>query len=135
MMNPPNAMGDSAPALHPSEDIVATLEHGEEHYRQLMQGLPAAVYVCDMRGRVKLFNEAAAELWGRRPVIGHDLWCGSLRIYRLDGTPLSLENCPMAATLRERCDVSGYEILIERPDGSRRNVLPFPRIIRDRAGK
>jgi len=135
MMNPPHAMGDGASALNPPEDVVATLEYGEEHYRQLMQSLPAAVYVCDMHGRVKLFNEAAAELWGRRPVIGRDLWCGSLRIYRTDGTPLSPENCPMAVTLRERRDISGYEVLIERPDGSRRNVLPFPRIIRDRSGK
>jgi PAS domain S-box-containing protein len=135
MMIPPHAPGDSASAVHPPEDVIATPDHGEEHYRQLMQSLPAAVYVCDMQGRVKLFNEAAAELWGRRPVIGHDLWCGSLRIYRLDGTLLSLDNCPMAATLRERRDISGHEILIERPDGSRRNVLPFPRIIRDRAGK
>jgi PAS domain S-box-containing protein len=135
MMNSSHAPRDSAYDLPPPGSELAGLEHSEEHYCQLLQSLPAAVYVCDMQGRVKLFNEAAAELWGRRPVIGHDLWCGSLRIYRLDGTPLSLENCPMAATLRERCDVSGYEILIERPDGSRRNVLPFPRIIRDRAGK
>ena len=67
-----------------------------------MQSLPAAVYVCDMQGRVKLFNEAAAELWGRRPVVFHDLWCGSLRIHHLDGTPLPLENCPMAATLHKQ---------------------------------
>jgi PAS domain S-box-containing protein len=135
MLNSSHVLGDGASALHPSEDVVATLEHGEEHYHQLMQSLPAAVYVCDMQGRVKLFNEAAAELWGRRPTIGQDQWCGSLRIHRLDGTPLPLENCPMALTLRERRDVSGFEILIERPDGSRRNVLPFPRLIRDRSGK
>jgi signal transduction histidine kinase/CheY-like chemotaxis protein len=91
--------------------------------------------VCDIDGQVALFNEAAVELWGRRPRIGRDLWCGSLRIYLPDGTPLAVENCPMAIALRERREVTGCEIVIERPDGSRRNVLPFPRPLRDRSGK
>jgi two-component system CheB/CheR fusion protein len=41
----------------------------------------------------------------------------------------------MAIALRERREICGHEIVIERPDGSRRNVLPFPRLIRDRGGK
>src|SRR5580658_8769096 len=114
MMNPQHSLGDGSAEFSPINADITMLEPGDEHYRQLVQCLPAAVYVCDMQGRVKLFNEAAAELWGRRPVVGRDLWCGSLRIYSLDGTPLSLENCPMAVTLRERRDVSGYEVLIER---------------------
>ena len=60
------------------------------------------------------------------PAIGQDFWCGSWRIYHPDGTPLALDQCPMAVTLREKRAVRGQEILIERPDGTRRNVLPHP---------
>ncbi|TIT61828.1 MAG: PAS domain-containing protein, partial [Mesorhizobium sp.] len=39
-----------------------------------MQALPVAIYTVDGQGRITFFNEAAAELWGHRPVIGRDLW-------------------------------------------------------------
>ncbi|WP_245525744.1 PAS domain-containing protein [Mesorhizobium sp. M00.F.Ca.ET.216.01.1.1] len=39
----------------------------------LMQALPVAVYTIDKQGRITFFNEAAADLWGHRPVIGQDL--------------------------------------------------------------
>ena len=38
--------------------------------RDAIQALPAAMYVTDVEGRITLFNEAAVELWGRRPQIG-----------------------------------------------------------------
>src|SRR5438876_5829191 len=97
---------------------------GEPTYRQLIWELPAAVYVCDQQGRIQLFNEAAAELWGRRPTVGADVWCGSFRIFKLDGSPLPLEECPMAVALKHGRAVRNVEIIIERPDGQRRNVLP-----------
>ena len=95
-------------------------------YPRLMQVLPA-VYLCDAQGRVRQYNEAAVALWGRAPVLGHDQWCGSVRIYRPDGSPMALEECPMAVALREGRTIVGEEIIIERPDGTRRNVLPHPR--------
>src|SRR6185369_11807864 len=78
-----------------------------------------------------LFNEAAVALWGRRPEVRKDLWCGSYRIFRPDGTPLPVDQCPMAVTLKEGRAVRGEEIIIERPDGTRRHVLPYPDPIRD----
>src|SRR5579872_5953482 len=84
-----------------SEEAAAFFARSEENYRQLMQGLPAAIYVCDSQGRIKLFNEAAVELWGRRPKVGVDLWCGSLRVFSPDGAPVPLDSCPMAIALRE----------------------------------
>ncbi len=55
------------------------LRESEEHYCQLVQTLPAAIYTTDAAGRITLFN-AAAELWGRARKIGEDHWCGSYRI-------------------------------------------------------
>lgn len=111
------------------------LRLSEARYRDLIQALPAAVYTCDERGRITLYNQAAVALWGREPEMDRDLWCGSWKIYRPDGQPLSLDECPMAVTLREGRPIRGQEIVVERPDGTRRHVLPHPEPIRDNAGK
>ncbi|ALA59092.1 PAS domain-containing sensor histidine kinase [Nitrospira moscoviensis] len=112
----------------------ATLRDSEDRYRQLIHALPAAVYTCDREGRITLYNQAAAALWGREPEVGEDRWCGSWKIHRPDGTPLPLEECPMAIGLREGRAVRGEEVIVERPDGTRRHVIPNLEPIRDAAG-
>jgi PAS domain S-box-containing protein len=111
------------------------LRDSEQRYRQLVQGLPAAVYSCDEQGRITLFNDAAAALWGREPEVGRDIWCGSSRIRRPDGSFMPIADSPMAVALREGTPVRGQEIIIERPDGSRRHVLPYPEPILDAGGR
>jgi len=106
----------------------------EARYRELIHALPAAVYTTDERGGITLYNQAAVALWGRDPKIGKDVWCGSWKIYRPDGSPLPLDECPMAVTLREGRAVRGEEIVIERPDGTRRHVLPHPEPMRNADG-
>jgi PAS domain S-box-containing protein len=115
-------------------DIQDNVE-SDYRYSQLVYGLPVAVYTCDAQGYVKIFNKAAVELWGREPEIGKDLWCGSWRIYNLDGSPMSLDKCPMAIALKERRAVYGEEIIIERPDGVRRYVQPHPEPIFNESGE
>ncbi len=112
----------------------AVLLESEKRYRQLIQGLPAAVYTCDADGYIMLYNPAAAVLWGREPELGKELWCGSHRIYRSNGEPLPLEQCPMAVVLEGKEPKRGQEIIIERPDGTRRNVLPYPQAILNKDG-
>ncbi|MEX0712645.1 MAG: ATP-binding protein [Pirellulales bacterium] len=111
------------------------LRESEARFRKLVLALPAAVYTTDREGRVTLFNDRAAKLWGRRPEVGKDLWCGSWRIFRPDGTPLPHDQCPMAVALREGRGVRGQEIVVERPDGARVCVLPYPEPLRDAAGE
>ncbi|HET7438719.1 MAG TPA: PAS domain S-box protein, partial [Nitrospira sp.] len=110
------------------------LQISETKYRELIERLPAAVYTCDAQGRIHLYNQAAVTLWGREPEIGKDHWCGSWKIYRPDGSLLPLDECPMAVTLREGRAVQGEEIVIERPDGTRRHVLPHPHPVFDASG-
>ena len=117
------------------EERTADLSQTEKRYRQLVHSLPAAVYTTDAEGRVTLFNEAAVALWGRKPEIGKDLWCGSYRIFNPDGTALPADQCPMAITLKQGRAIRGREILIERPDGSRRNILPYPEPVFNASGK
>jgi PAS domain S-box-containing protein len=118
-------------------------EHGEAGRQEtaltnlslLLDALPAAIYSTDAEGHVLFYNHAAAELWGREPVIGKEFWCGSYKIFRPDGSDMSLEECPMAVALKGGREVHGEEIIVERPDGTRKNILPHPQPLRDNSGK
>lgn len=114
--------------------IKDALRTTEKQYRQLVQALPAAVYTCDAEGRIQIYNEAAIELWGQSPQIGKALWCGSYRIYRTNGEELPFDQSPVALALKEGRSIRGIEIVIERPDGTRRQVLAHPEPIRDAVG-
>ena len=116
------------------KEIEETARKRHEQYRQLVESLPAAVYTCDMSGHLELFNDAAVKLWGRTPEAGMDAWCGSYKIFLPDGSSLPLAECPMARTLKRRQPVTGQEIIIERPDGTRVNVMPHPQPIFDDSG-
>lgn len=96
-------------------------------HKQLIAGLDVAVYLCDKDGFITMFNDAAVQLWGRVPEIGKDLWCGSWRIYNTDGSEMPLNACPMAVTLKTGIPIAGQDIIVERPDGVRRNILPHPK--------
>lgn len=100
--------------------------------RDLLDAIKVAVYTTDPDGRITFFNEAAAELWGRRPELG-EAWCGSLRLYWPDGRPMRHDECPMAQTLRSRVPTTGTA-LAERPDGSRVAFMANPSPIFDREG-
>lgn len=120
--------------ITPEKNLLSSLKQSEEGFRQLMQSLPVAIYTTNNEGLVTMYNNAAVDLWGREPVIGVDKWCGSWKIYKTDGGELPLDTCPMAITLREGRSVNGHEIIVERPDGSRRHVMPHPKPVFDNAG-
>lgn len=111
------------------------LKESEYRYHELIEKLPVAIYTCNAEGRIEMYNKAAVDLWGREPEIGKDMWCGSWRIYQPNGAPLPLDGCPMAVTLKEGRPVYGEEIVVERPDGARLHVAPFPQPILDSSGK
>ena len=105
-----------------------------DHLHELLNALPAAVYLTDKAGRITFYNEAAAALWGCRPTIGSAEWCGSWRLYWPDGTPLPHDQCPMAMALKEERAINGMEAAAERPDGTRIPFLAFPQPLRDDKG-
>lgn len=103
---------------------------------EIIKNLTGAIYACDKNGYVKFYNNAAAELWGREPNIGKDRWCGSWKIYESDGiTPMPFEDCPMAIAFKEKRSVRDKAIVIERPDGIKRKIMPFPDPILNSAGE
>jgi PAS domain S-box-containing protein len=118
-----------------TEQVVARkkIKESQLKYRNLIFGLPVALYTCDADGYIQLYNDAAVKLWGRSPEIGKDLWCGSWKIFRTSGESLPLDECPMAVVLKEG-RISNMEIVIQRPDGSKRHVVPYPQAIYDTNG-
>ena len=105
----------------------------EKRLHELLHALPAAVYTTDAAGRITFYNEAAAALWGSRPKLDSDQWCGSWRLFWPDGTPLPHDQCPMAIALREGRPINGMEAVAERPDGTRVPFMAFPSPLRDAA--
>src|SRR5689334_194492 len=104
-----------------------TLQENEVSYRKLLENSPVAIYTTDQQGYINFFNKAAVELWGCEPVIGKDQWCGSWKIFQSDGrTQVPLDTCPMAILIKEGRKIPNAEIIVERPDGTRRNVMPHP---------
>ena len=101
---------------------------------QLIDALPAAIYVTDPAGRITYFNEAAAALWGHRPKLHSDQWCGSWRLYGLDGTPMPHDQCPMAIALKQGRAIRGGQAMAERPDGTLVPFMAFPTPLRDASG-
>jgi two-component sensor histidine kinase len=86
-----------------------------------IENLPLAIYACDAKGRMRWFNKRAAELWGRAPRTQDDaeLFCGSHKLYTLDGVPIGRTETPMASVLQSGNPLHGKHVIFERPDGSR----------------
>lgn len=111
----------------------AEARQGELKFKSLLDKLPAAAYTCDVDGNITYFNELASELWGREPKLFDqaDRFCGSFKLFSADGLPISHDDCWMARTLREGTLSVGEEIIIERPDGTRRDALAHATPIHD----
>lgn len=111
------------------------LRKSEQRHREILRGLAVACYTTDADGMLTFYNEAAAQLWGRRPELGMTRWCGSLRLFTTDGVELPLGQCPAALALQECRSVRGVEAVVERPDGTRRWFVPHPDPLFDADGR
>jgi PAS domain S-box-containing protein len=100
----------------------------------MLEGLPAAIYVIDAAGRITYCNEGAVNLWGGRPKLGEDKWCDLARFYYPDGKPMELQDCPTEIALKHGRWVRGREAILERPDGTRIPIMPYPTPLRDATG-
>ncbi len=114
------------------------IRRSEERYRTLFDLVPMAVYACDARGVVGQFNQQAVELWGRIP--GRDdaeeLFSGALRTYYRNGQLMPRDQYPVARLLRgESLTAEDCEVIVERPDGTRRWAIASPRAVRGADGK
>jgi PAS domain S-box-containing protein len=100
----------------------------------LLEALPVAAYTTDAAGTITYFNDAAAEIWGRRPSIGKEKWSGAWKLYRTDGQLLAHAESEVALSLREGRAIRGVEGILERPDGTQILFAPYPALLRDQTG-
>jgi PAS domain S-box-containing protein len=111
------------------------LRGSERRLHEIFEAIPAAVYATDAEGRITFFNQSAVKFSGRVPELGTDSWCVTWKLYNMDGTPMTHEQCPMAVALREKRPVLGCEAVAERPDGERRVFAPYPTPLFDANGR
>src|SRR5215469_2754048 len=104
-------------------------------FRDLLDALPAAIYMTDADGRITFFNRAAVEFSGRNPELGSDQWCVTWRLYWPDGRPMAHDECPMARTLKENRPIRNGERPAERADGTRVPFMAYPTPLHDASGR
>jgi len=120
-----------------TSSLDTALWQSEEQYRRLLDGLPAGAYTCDTNGLITYYNREAVRLWGREPRLNDltDRYCGSFKLFAIDGTPISHDQCWMALALRDNANYTGRQIIVERPDGERRFAMAHASPIRGKAGQ
>src|SRR5262245_2196452 len=109
-------------------------QESERWLHELLQGVPAAIYTTDAAGRITFYNEAAVALWGCRPRLLSDQWCGAWELYQPDGSPLPDDQGPLAIALKEGRPINGQEAVAERPDGTCVPFKAYPSPLHDSAG-
>ncbi len=97
----------------------------DKQFQRTIQNLADAVYICDADGYLTMYNKAAAELWGREPETGKELYGGALKLADKNSHDLPLENYPIVKTIREHKPVQGSEIIIIRQDGQCRHAIQY----------
>jgi PAS domain S-box-containing protein len=129
----PLSLVDADPIMSAPPTLTALVQN-EIFYPALIESLPVAIYTCDEQGYITHYNAAAAELWGRRPEKGVEQYTGAWKVIQLNGSPLPKDQDPMAISIKQKRELNGQEIIIERPDGTRRFIQTNPRPITDTSG-
>jgi PAS domain S-box-containing protein len=92
---------------------------------EVFSAIPAAVYACDADGFIVYSNRHALELWGDELELQREPWSflNSSKLYGTDGTVLQPEETPAREVLATGLPVVNRELILERSDGSRIDVL------------
>jgi PAS domain S-box-containing protein len=113
-------------------EAAEALRASEQRYRDLIGAIPAGVVACDAAGTVVFHNACADALCGGPP--GAMPACWGLDACAENGHRLENFAAPLREVLAGGEPVVDRELSIERPDGSRIDVLLNITPLRDHAG-
>ncbi len=116
------------------KELEDALQRNERKFREVLEALPAAIYVTDAAGYITYCNQAAVDLWGTKPRFGEDKWSDLVRYYDRDGKPMPIGDCPTEIALKQGRPMRSLEAIIERRDGTRIPILPCPTPLYDPTG-
>ena len=127
----PDAAASAEAIVNQAISVLAT---GKHDLISTFDAIPAPLYLADAHGTITYFNPASIAVAGRTPVVGRDRWCVTWKLHTDDGEILPHDRCPMAEAIRGKSPVRGKSAVAERPDGTRRNFVPYPTPLLDRDG-
>lgn len=89
---------------------------------RILETAPVSIVIVEATGEITFANARAAVMLGleRAEIVGRTYRESEWRIYREDGTPISVAEHPVTRVLETGRSVFGFEHWIERPDGSER---------------
>ncbi len=120
-------------------DHVSTYPDGinDAYFQQTLKALPVCAYTCTPDGLITFYNDAATVLWGRKPAINDpkDRFCGSFKLYTLDGKTIKHEDCWMAKAIKKDKSFINEQIVIEQPSGNRLTAVANANPIHNEKGE
>jgi len=114
--------------------VVSALQMRDRGHLGALDEIAVPIYVIDAEGVITYFNPACVEFAGRTPAINEDRWCVTWKLYTDAGEFLPHDQCPMAWAIQGGRPIRGVTAIAERPDGTRRNFMPFPTPLFDENG-
>jgi two-component sensor histidine kinase len=103
-------------------------------FRDVVDHLPAALYVTDLEGAVVFYNHALVELTGSEPRLGSKQWPEQLAMFLPDGTPLPVASSAMGQAHRNQSAAGPMEILVQKLNSVRIPLLALAAPLRDPSG-
>ena len=98
----------------------------EKRFRTLFDLGPVAMYFCDAEGKIREFNQSAAEIWQIKPQLNqsYEDFRNKFKYYDLEGNEILISKNRLLNVLAGNiASVHDKEITLERPDGSRVNLI------------
>ncbi|WP_226507498.1 ATP-binding protein [Pseudomonas sp. MWU16-30317] len=97
----------------------------QRYSQDLIENLPVGVYVCNSDAVLVAYNRKASEIWGQTPTCGDPeiKFCGAHKLYTPDGVFLPHDETPMVKVLATGEPILNIDVIVERRDGSRVNVI------------
>lgn len=114
----------------------ADVPRSKLQFQRLLKKLPAGAFMCNREGMLTYFNDRAVDIWGRTPDLRSPTYryCGSVKLFLTDGTPVPHEDGYMAMALENDQTFAEKEVVVERPDGSYVTVLAHFSPLHDTSG-